>query len=350
MSMGSARCSLIAGFRADPAYRHVVLTVADQAADASGLWLADYDLLARMPGLERLDLIATENVLAAGFHERVHDVLPGIEEERWGGCRRSTGDRRPRVSRSRSTAMERVARSRGGTCGGGAIDQARCAGDLERTAVVFQRPLPYLYLARQVFPDAEIPYQALDSLPLAAEPFAAALDLVLSFREYRKRHAERSSSCFDVRTGHLVRRVRHSPPADIAAADGLLRDVKYVGGWDRLLSLAAEAGQSYQFEHGSDSQFDMDACGAGTRRRGERGDGAAWARRCTARIRTARRLTGLHYRPRAPPVAGRRVVRAAFTCARRHPVRARIADRGASAARRRTAAASRAGRDAAPVD
>ena len=63
-----------------------MLTVADQAADASGLWLADYDLLARMPGLERLDLIATENVLAAGFHERVHDVLPGIEEERWGGA------------------------------------------------------------------------------------------------------------------------------------------------------------------------------------------------------------------------------------------------------------------------
>ena len=75
----------------------------------------------------------------------------------------------------------------------------------------FQRPLPYLYLARQVFPDAETPYQALDSLPLAAEPFAAALDLVSVVREYPKRHAERSSSCFDVRTGHLVRRVRHSP-------------------------------------------------------------------------------------------------------------------------------------------
>ena len=51
-------------------------------------------------------------------------------------------------------------------------------GVSERTALVFQRPLPYIYLARSVFTDAHIPYQALDARPLAAEPFAAALDLV----------------------------------------------------------------------------------------------------------------------------------------------------------------------------
>src|SRR4029077_77121 len=51
---------------------------------------------------------------------------------------------------------------------------------LGRTAIVVQRPLPYLYLARQVFADAGVPYQALDALPLAAEPFAAAVDLVFS--------------------------------------------------------------------------------------------------------------------------------------------------------------------------
>ena len=67
-----------------PAYRRVVVSVADQAADPRGLWTADYDMLARLPGLEVLDVIATENVLAAGFHQRVHDVLPGIEEERRG--------------------------------------------------------------------------------------------------------------------------------------------------------------------------------------------------------------------------------------------------------------------------
>src|SRR5690606_38313727 len=67
-----------------PAYRHVIVTTADQAADPRGLWMADFDLLARIPGLERLDIVVTENVLAAGFHERIHDSMPGIVEERWG--------------------------------------------------------------------------------------------------------------------------------------------------------------------------------------------------------------------------------------------------------------------------
>jgi len=61
-----------------------------------------------------------------------------------------------------------------------ALKEAPRATPLGRTAVVFQRPLPYLYLARQVFADAQVPYQALDALPLAAEPFAAAIDLVFS--------------------------------------------------------------------------------------------------------------------------------------------------------------------------
>ena len=50
----------------------------------------------------------------------------------------------------------------------------------ESTAVVFQRPLPYLYLAQQVLADARVPFQAFDALPLAAEPYAALLDLVLA--------------------------------------------------------------------------------------------------------------------------------------------------------------------------
>ena len=83
------------------------------------------------------------------------------------------------VCRDREEELVEVAR---------AIEATAGTAPLERTAVVFQRPLPYLYLARQVFPDAEIPYQALDALPLAAEPFAAALDLVFSFA-HRGRHA-----------------------------------------------------------------------------------------------------------------------------------------------------------------
>ena len=117
------------------------------------------------------------------------------------------------------------------------VDVARTAkrrtdSSLDRTAVVFQRPLPYLYLARQVFPDAEIPYQALDALPLAAEPFAAAIDLVFSFaiaEGTRATLVELMASplwSFQI-DGRPVER------DDVAAADVRLREVKYVGGWDR---------------------------------------------------------------------------------------------------------------------
>src|SRR4030095_5055818 len=56
---------------ADSPYWRVVVTIPDQAADPRGLWTADFDLLARLPGLEELDIVATENILAAGFHERI---------------------------------------------------------------------------------------------------------------------------------------------------------------------------------------------------------------------------------------------------------------------------------------
>src|SRR5690606_11190525 len=48
------------------------------------------------------------------------------------------------------------------------------------TAVVFHRPLPYLYLAQQVMTDARVAYQAADALPLAGEPYAALLDLAMA--------------------------------------------------------------------------------------------------------------------------------------------------------------------------
>jgi hypothetical protein len=62
------------------------------------------------------------------------------------------------------------------------VKGARRAGaaiPLWRQALIVRRPLPYLYLARSVFGAAGIPFETLDTLPLAAEPYAAALDLVL---------------------------------------------------------------------------------------------------------------------------------------------------------------------------
>ena len=38
---------------------------------------------------------------------------------------------------------------------------------LDRIGLVVARPLPYLYLAREMFSGAGIPYEALDTMPLA---------------------------------------------------------------------------------------------------------------------------------------------------------------------------------------
>ena len=55
-----------------PPLTHIVVTLADWIAEPDGLLVADFDLFARLPGLERLDLICTEQVLGSGFHERLH--------------------------------------------------------------------------------------------------------------------------------------------------------------------------------------------------------------------------------------------------------------------------------------
>jgi hypothetical protein len=60
--------------------RQVIVTVTDRLADPAGLWPSDFDLLARIPGLERLDVVASEARLAGGWLERVFAELPGIEE------------------------------------------------------------------------------------------------------------------------------------------------------------------------------------------------------------------------------------------------------------------------------
>ena len=223
------------------AYRRVIVTVADQAADPRGLWPVDYDLLARLPRLDRIDIVATENVLATGYHERIHDGLPEIAEERF--CNSASlpvllapeagANQDPArwiVCRDREEELVEAARSlKGGAC---------CR--LDRTAIVFQRPLPYLYLARQVFSDAEITYQAFDARPLAAEPFAAALDLIFSFVIAEGTRASvvelLASPHWSFTSGpHPIVR------ADVAALDERLKELKYSGGWDRLAALAAES-------------------------------------------------------------------------------------------------------------
>ncbi|MFB3853406.1 MAG: PD-(D/E)XK nuclease family protein [Vicinamibacterales bacterium] len=185
------RQRLLSGDARSP-FSRVVVTVGDRAAEPAGLWRADFDLLVRLTGLDSVHIVATEATLASGLLERLRDELPGLEETRepeWESAgppstllappeESRSGERRPgRVDRLYWTARDREDEL---------ADVARrikvaAPREPERVAVVFGRRLPYVYLAQAVFDAAGIERQLLAALPLAAEPYAAAVDLVMEF-------------------------------------------------------------------------------------------------------------------------------------------------------------------------
>src|SRR5262249_3743194 len=147
---------------AEHPYRHIVLTVTDVAFDADGLFSAEWDLLARMPGLERLDVVVTDTMIAGALHERLHQLLPGIEEVRFEVSEPMT---RPtlivpaeaEVRLKPDTPYERVHRARDReeeiASFARRVKKAVRAGEissLDRAALVVKQPLPYVYLAREV--------------------------------------------------------------------------------------------------------------------------------------------------------------------------------------------------------
>ncbi len=230
--------------RTESAYRHVIVTVGDRINDPAGLWPCDFDLLARIPGLDRIDIVATAPAIDAGFGLRVQQALPGIElvrgeEEASDLCRPvlsvplGIGTARHHVYRDREAELGEVARNvkhaaRSGTGAG-----------LPRTAIVFKRPLPYVYLAHQLLPSAGIPYQTFDALPLAAEPYAAALNQIF---ECVDSGFSRSSLVallrapmfrFDVEGHRLEGSV-------LMALDHELAERRYLGGVSELTRLAEE--------------------------------------------------------------------------------------------------------------
>jgi RecB family exonuclease len=223
--------------------RRVVVTVADRVAEPAGLWVSDFDLLARIPGLEAVEVVATDLVLESGFRQRLHDLLPEADETRTDEASPAPvllvpGGEPPRayvVSRDREEELAAAARGvKAAHAAGG--DMAPLAG---RAAVVFQRPLPYLYLARQVFASAGVPYEAQDALPLAAEPYAAAVDLVF---EFVSSGFTRGAIIALLRSPHF--RFEHDGrplgPEDVDALDRALHEVRYLGGRERLVRLAGE--------------------------------------------------------------------------------------------------------------
>ena len=195
-----------------------------------------------MPGVEAIDIVCTEALLGSGFHERLHNWWPGLDEAngadiagRLPGIRPvlltpagGEPDRPWFTLRDREEELLSIA---------GQI-QADSSAALDRQAVVYKRPLPYLYLAPETFGAAAIPYQTSDALPLAAEPTAAAVDLILDLVEtnfsrdsivalLRSPHYR-----FETTTGTLTRE-------QVSALDRGLSDARYLGELPRLEDLAA---------------------------------------------------------------------------------------------------------------
>lgn len=255
---------LMAEPAADPV-PHVIVTIPDWIADAEGLYPADFDLLTRIPGLELLDIVSTERVLASGFHERLHTWWPGLDEVGVDDVAQASQDGArafkpakpvlitpPGASpdepwwtlRDREEELVAIARQ---------LKADRRSGDavpLDRTAIVYKHPLPYLYAAAEIFHGAGIPYQTADALPLAAEPTSAALDLML---DTVSSGFSRDTLIALLRSPHFVFRsdgVAADPrvgPTDVTrqsvnALDRALSAARYLGGLERLDTLAAEWG------------------------------------------------------------------------------------------------------------
>ena len=217
--------------------RRTVIAIADRISDADGLWPADFELLTRLPGLESIDVVATEGMLAAGFLERLHGVLPELQESRQGEPRALPILVAPEsdtafIYRDREEELAAVARRL----------KSNHGAPLHRTALVVRRPLPYLYVARDVFSGARIPFETLDTLPLAAEPYAAALDLAL---DAVTSDFTRGSVLALLRSPHFALPTDDAPVSSgaVAALDFAVAEARYLGGLDRLEHLARQWSQ-----------------------------------------------------------------------------------------------------------
>ncbi len=223
--------------------RHLVVAVGDHPFDADGFWPADVSLFTTLPGLQRLDLVASEGVLDAGYLDRVRLAFVEIDEAQSPPASSvppvlmipAEGPERVAWAyRDRDDELEEVARRVKAEAGAG-------GAPLGRIGLVVARPLPYLYLARDVFDRADLPFAALDTLPLAAEPYAAAVDVVL---ECAAANFTRRALMALLRSPHFCFRTNAGEPdrAAISRLDHSLAAQRYLGGRDRLTTLTATLG------------------------------------------------------------------------------------------------------------
>jgi RecB family exonuclease/inactivated superfamily I helicase len=234
------RAHLIRRAAASP-IRRVVVAVGDWIADPDGLFAVDFDLLTRVPGLEELDVVATGGLLGSGFDQRIHDWLPGLDtlDANALGLRASLAPTILAPGREDGVPVW-IHRDREEELVAVAYRAGDDAGRADRSAVVFARPLPYLYMAREVFRRAGMAYQAVDRLPLAAEPAAAALDLII---EFVSSGFTRASALALLRSPQLLIGAGASRRA-LAGLDRALHERQYLGDIERLRGLVADAGFS----------------------------------------------------------------------------------------------------------
>ncbi len=213
---------------------HVVVAVPDHHGAAHGLWPADLRLLASLP-LARLDVVYTRRQGAAGQDRRWRESFPearciAVDAQRAPVTRLETSGARWFACRDREEEVLLFARR----------VKAAPSAQLPATALVYRRPLPYLYLAQHVLGAAGIPFETRETLPLAAEPWAAALDVLMD------------SVLADHTRAALVAVLRHPQlrfvdaagapldPAAVLAFDRLLARDRYLGGAAHLAALAQQ--------------------------------------------------------------------------------------------------------------
>ncbi len=227
----SVRALLASTASARPLQR-LVVAIGDRPFDADGYWPADVTLFTMISGLEQIDVLSTTGVLEAGYLDRLRLAFVGIEEPDDAPAATSTPALQvPDVStvaysyRDREDELEGVARRLTGA-----------THPLERTGLIVARPLPYLYLARGVFAGAGLPFQALDTLPLAGEPYAAAVDLVL---ECVAANFTRRAMTAMLRSSHFrfVVEDREVDRESVRLLDAQMAEQRYLGGSDRLRAL-----------------------------------------------------------------------------------------------------------------
>ena len=216
--------------------KKLVVAIGDRPFDPDGFWPADVSMLSTIAALEEIEVLATGSVLDAGYLDRLQLAFVEIALEGTASTSAKAsgpvlmvpGEESAFRYRDREDELEGVARRiKSGT---------DSTIDLARVGLVVARPLPYLYLAREVFAGAGLSFEALDTLPLAAEPYAAAVDVVL---ECAAANFTRRATVALLRSPHFRFEVDgvDVDRASIASLDAAMAEQRYLGGLDRLAVL-----------------------------------------------------------------------------------------------------------------